>query len=127
MAKKDVTDAETPDASRLSPLASPVFYRAKLDADRIYWGVEEVAALEPGDVEVPAQCDLKHGHYRWNPDAKPVPRFDPIEREARKSAPEAPSRDKAFALLIDALAAGTTIPEYTRKWREWFATTIDAR
>jgi len=118
----------TKDKPENAPEASPRRYRAKLDADRIYWGVEEVAALEPGDVEVPAQCDLKHGHYRWNPDAKPVPRFDPIEREARKSTPEAPSRDKAVAHLIDTLAAGgTTIPEYTRKWREWFATTIDAR
>jgi hypothetical protein len=116
------------DKPEIAPAAPPRLYRAKLDADRIYWGVEEVATLDPGDIEVPADCDLKQGHYRWNPEATPVPRFDPLEREARKSAPEAPSRDKAFAHLIDALAAtGAAIPEYTRKWREWFATTIDAR
>jgi hypothetical protein len=120
--------AEKKSPAAAAPEALLRRYRATLDADRIYWGVEVVGEIGLDDVEVAQHCDLKPGHYRWNAEAKPVPRFDPLERESRKSAPEAPSRDKALAQLVDALAAsGATIPEYTRKWREWFATTIDAR
>jgi hypothetical protein len=41
-------------------------YRAKLNADGIYQGIEEVASLAAGDVEVPGDCDLAVGEYMWD-------------------------------------------------------------
>lgn len=97
-------------------------YRAKIDADRVYWGVEQVATLAAGDVEIPKDCDLAPGAYKWDANA-----FVPLAPVNRK-ATSAPSTEKALALLIDALvAAKVAIPEYTAAWRAHFATTIDAK
>lgn len=118
------TEIEVPaDAPEVPPCAC----RAKLDADGIYWGVEEVAAIAPGDVPVPAGCDLKPGHYRWNPEAKPAPRFDPLERAARKTEPGSPLADRAlYELLWQLHQAGQGVPQYCADWACWYETTVDA-
>lgn len=103
-------------------------YRAKLDADGIYWGVEQVAALAAGDVEVPQECDLKPGHYRWNRDAKPEPCFEPLPKSLRRDAPEQPLTERAlYELFLAMLEAGQPLPRYCIEWGAWFETTIDAR
>ena len=93
-------------------------HRAKLDHDRVYWGVEEVEALAPDDVEVPADCDLKPGMYRWDGAT-----FALLAHAQRKSAPEAPTIEQAFYDLL------TTGPEAPRvvAWRDWMKQTMDER
>lgn len=117
---------QKPDA--VEPEEHPrAFFRAKLDADRLYWGVEAVAALEPGDVEVPERCDLKPGHYRWNPEAKPVPRFEVLERSQRRVEQGAPLADRAlYELIWQMHQEGSAIPQYCADWACWYETTMDA-
>ena len=98
-------------------------YRARLDHDRIFWGVEEVEALGLEDVGVPADCDLAPGMYRHNAEATPAPTFEALPREARKAAPEAPSLEMAF---FDLLEIGPDAPR-VRAWKEWFVKSFDAR
>ena len=114
---------EPTEALPAAPLPS-VFYRAKLDADRVYWGWEQVAALAEGDVEVPKDCDLKTGHYRHNDMAEPEPRFEPLNREQKRDAPDAPSMERALYGLIQ--SQGATAPAYSLQWARWYETTIDA-
>lgn len=102
-------------------------FRAKLDFDQVYWGVEEVAQLAAGDVQVPADCDLRVGAYRW--DAKNA-RFEPLPPSQVKKAEGAPSLEQAFAALVDHVkqidTAGTVdLPASVQAWREHYNTTLD--
>jgi hypothetical protein len=107
---------------------APVFHRARLDADLVYWGVEQVTALGPRDIEVPAECDLKPGHYRWNPDAKPEPCFDPLKRDQRRDTPEQPLTERAlYELLLAMQQAGQPVPPYCQQWACWYEQTMDAK
>ena len=98
-----------------------IYYRAKLDADRIYWGVEQVPSLTAGDVEVPRDCDLRPGHYRHD---LLLQRFEPLARAAKRDTPEAPSLERALYELLKQMDAP---PAYSAEWMRWYETTIDAR
>jgi len=93
-------------------------HRAKLDHDRIYWGVEEVAELHAGDVAVPAACDLTPGMYRWSGST-----FELLPREQRKSLQEAPTLEQAF---YDLLTVGREAPR-VEAWIKWMEKTMDQR
>lgn len=98
-------------------------YRAKLDADSIYWGVEEVAELEVGDVEVPRDCDLKPGHYRHDGE-----KFIPLERHQRRDSQNAPMTERAlYELLLSMKRAGNPVPAYCDEWARYYEQTMDAR
>ena len=93
------------------------FYRAKLDGNKIYFGVEEVAALQAGDVEIPHDCDLAVGAYKWSGTA-----FDALPPLRRKDAPSIPTTEEAFAALIKAMP---NPPAECSAWLAYFETTID--
>lgn len=120
---------EMPAGSR----APDVVFVADLDANGVYWGVLEKHRedLIASDVEVPRDCDLAPGQYRWNAspcdaDGTPQPsRFDPLPREKRRSVPGAPSMELAFAQLVEAM--GDAAPAYVREWATWYRKTLDAR
>lgn len=76
-------------------------YRAKIDHDGVYWGVEEVAALAAGDLEVPADCDCKPGAYRLMPAVGDEPAYlEPIEPQNIKAVAGAPTLEQAFYALL---------------------------
>lgn len=99
-------------------------YRAKLDADGIYWGVEEVDALGDADFKVPADCDLKPGAYRLNADAK---RMDPLLPQHVKLEPAAPDFQRAFYDLAAAMhARDGALPASTLAWCLAYEASFDA-
>lgn len=99
---------------------APRYFRAVLDADRVYWGVEEVASWTVGDVEVPEDCDLKPGHYQWDATGE---KFVPLLREQRRDTPEAPSLERAFYALLKSFP---DLPPHCQEWVQWFEKSFDA-
>ena len=98
---------------------------ADIDANGYYRGVKAIAADEKTDahVEVPADCDLKPGAYRWS-------ELDGAFMPAPPQDPKSPE------LEIDALSAiahgfialgeqGMTLPPATVAWLKFYLTTID--
>lgn len=97
-------------------------YRAKIDHDGVYWGVEEVAALAAGDLEVPADCDCKPGAYRLMPAVGDEPAYlEPIEPQNIKAVAGAPTLEQAFYAL---LTEGPDAPRVLA-WGEAFKQTVD--
>ncbi|HXC41237.1 MAG TPA: hypothetical protein VN667_20055 [Burkholderiales bacterium] len=100
--------------------------RARLDGDGVYLGLDVIdpAELQEGDVEVPADCDLAAGKYRW--DGKT---FLPIMSQFAGASPPAAapvSAEVALAGLIAALKqAKTPLPAATERWYAAFKNTID--
>ena len=94
-------------------------FRAKLDSDQVYWGVEIVEELGTNDVVVPEDCDLRPGHYWWDGE-----KFMPLAREAKRDAPEAPALDRA---LFEMINNTPDAPAYCKELAAWYATTMDAR
>lgn len=86
------------------PALPATVFVANLDADAIYWGVIEKHRddLKETDVEVPKDCDLAPGKYRYNADPARIggPGFDPLERSKQKAAPTAPTFEDALYALI---------------------------
>ena len=98
----------------------PVYFRAKLDADCVYWGVEEVSVLTDGDIEVPADCDLKPGHYKYNRQAN---WFEALPREQKRDTPEVPSFERALFALIKSLPYEP--PLHCKEWAAWYEKSFD--
>lgn len=102
-------------------------HRAKLDPDGIYRGHEPVpgkAALKPDEVEVPADCDLEPGRYRWDgatflPVKSPEPE-DVVDERHTLAAIAAGFR------AIEEKQPGT-LPEKTLRWLKWYGKTVDAK
>lgn len=98
-------------------------YRAKLDFDMVYWGVEQVDVLAAADVAVPPNCDLRPGAYRW--DAKAA-RFEPLAPSQVKKAEGAPTLEQAFAELAAHIAAGqAALPPRVQAWLDNYNQTVD--
>lgn len=95
-------------------------HRAKLDADMVYWGVEEVATLSKGDVEVPCDCDLSPGHYKY--DAEHA-RFEPLETKQRRDVPGEPIMERALYEMIK--AQGDSATAYCQEWIKHYEAAID--
>jgi hypothetical protein len=100
-------------------------HRAKVDADRIYWGVESVTALADGDFEVPADCDCTPGAYRLSADGL---RLEPLPPQQQRTAPDVVSTEMALAELIDFVAAqgGPELPAKVQAWRTEMKNSFDA-
>lgn len=102
-------------------------HRAVLDPDGMYRGHEPLpgkAALNPDDVEVPPDCDLAPGRYRWDgktflPVKSPEPE-DVVNEHHTLVAVAA-----GFAAVEKALPG--TLPEITLRWIDWYEKTVDAK
>lgn len=106
--------------AQLKPVQN--LYRAKLDFDLVYWGVEQVDALAAADVAVPVDCDLRPGAYRW--DVKNA-RFEPLAPSQVKKAEGAPTLEQAFADLVVQIATQADLPPRTKAWLDNFNKTVD--
>jgi hypothetical protein len=116
---------------------------ADLDVDRIYWGMTSKASedLAAGDVVFKAEaipmeqrvanvtylageCDLAEGRYRWDP---PTTQFVPLGRFAHTRERAAPIPERALFELVSAWPAELgPLPDYTKRWAEYYAQTIDS-
>lgn len=97
-------------------------YRARLDHDQVFWGVDEIAQADAkeGDVLFDHVPDNAPGAYRW--DAK-LARFEPLPASQIKAIPGAPSIEQAFHDFIH--ASDITLPPRTAAWRDAFKKTVD--
>lgn len=99
-------------------------HRAILDPDGIYQGHESVKGdLGPDDVEVPEDCDLAIGMYRWDGGT-----FLPVRAAGRHDLLDEPHTLRAVALGFAAIdrAHPDLLPRETKDWLNWFGRTIDA-
>jgi hypothetical protein len=94
-------------------------FRARLDSNGVYFGVEEVEELTADDVEVPEKCDLKIGAYKWVKENK---QFVPLPKGKQTKTPDAPMEERALYELIKSLP---NPPEYCIKWSNWYKTSLD--
>lgn len=116
---------------------------AKLDADGVYWGLEDRGDVIGGNVVFFAETipldqrvegavyidgdnDLPPGRYRWNAAAGSL---EPLDKAGVRSTPSQPLPDRALYDLIRAMGAqgAIAIPPYTQQWADWYATTFDQR
>lgn len=91
-------------------------FRAKLDQNGLYLGLEEVAEILEGDIELGEDCGLKVGKYRWNGST-----FIPLPKSQQKASPEIPSYEEALLALINVMPSP---PTECVKWAEWYKTTV---
>lgn len=94
-------------------------YRATLDINGVYFGKEQVAELMPDDVEVPEDCDLPIGKYKWFADTA---QFIPLPKSQHSATPNAPLADRALYELIKSI---NSPPAYCVEWCLWFEKSID--
>lgn len=98
---------------RKSTVPTEAHYVAVIDDSGKLVGYDEVSAIDTRmHVEVPRECDLTPGKYRWNDRLK---RFDPIQ----KKAPE------PMAPIVGALIAirdGQPLPAVTLEFLNWWET-----
>lgn len=84
---------------------------AKLDANGVYWGMQTITPddLNEQHVQVPADCDLAPGKYRWHAQHQ---RFDALTE--LQQAPEGLATLEAvvYQLVQNAQAQGATEPVF---------------
>lgn len=83
-------------------------FRAKLDQSGLFLGLEEVAEILEGDIQLEEDCGLKAGKYRWNGSS-----FIPLPKSQHKSAPDAPSIEDVLHAII---ATMPNVPDACAKW-----------
>lgn len=93
---------------------------AVLDEDGFFRGVTEVPAKADG-IEVPADCDLEPGRYRWDGAS-----FVPVRPLRSASIQDSPAADAALRGLIEGCRkAGVILPPQTLAWARWFDKTME--
>lgn len=100
---------------------------AALDAAGVYQGLREIPEtdLKPGDVHLPAGCDLPAGHYRWDADKKT---FIPLRPDRQKMKEQPPQALNAIAIgFIAAFEQGVKLPPETLTWIDSYVQTMDFR
>lgn len=114
---------------------------AKLDADGVYWGIEQkpLAEVTAADVVFDAEtfardidapgffiaggCDNPPGRYRWNAEMR---QFVPLKGREVRELPSPPSLERAFYALVAALeTSGTALPAPVAAWVSWYSQTFD--
>lgn len=97
--------------------------KALLDESGVLVGFSD--AVDAEGVEVPADCDLTPGRYRWAPD---LATFLPVERTVEDRLRTDVDALRAIHAGFKAIeAAGLVdLPDATRQWLRQFARTIDA-
>lgn len=97
---------------------------AIIDAGGVYRGLDTIAAntLTDQHVQVPADCDLTAGKYRWSAEHQ---RFDPLT-DAQQAPPGVPTLEAVvYQLALSALALGATHPDLATYLAD-FKKSIDA-
>ena len=104
----------------------PKIYRALLDQNGVYQGLELVRGqARATDVIVPGDCDLEPGRYRWDGSTfLPLPKF--IEAAELVEEPATLAAIAAGFNAVEEKFPGT-LPAITRRWLDWFKTTVDAK
>jgi hypothetical protein len=98
---------------------------AKLDAAGVYWGIAAIpeAQLTPAHVQVPADCDLQPGRYRWVADKA---LFEPLLVPQTPTSEGQPSIESVLNDLVSfALGQGATSPVLT-SYAAHYASSINA-
>lgn len=99
---------------------------AQLDANGVLTGFVRLGDGAPGAdapdrVEVPLDCDLQPGRYRWNAAER---RFDPISMEPAERL-QGLDAVRAIALALVAIRDGKELPQYTLDWLDWYERSFD--
>lgn len=94
-------------------------FKAILDINGVYFGMEEVVQLLEGDVEVPENCDLPPGKYKWVPE---LSQFYAVPKSQHTITPNAPLADRA---LYEVIKSMPNPPAYCLEWCAWFEKTLD--
>jgi hypothetical protein len=96
-------------------------YRARLDGDGIYQGVEAVSELSTGDVEVPGDCDLAAGRYWWDGE-----KFEPLAKRGAADRNPPPESIEAIALgFVSLWKSGSPLHDATHEWLGAYFTGVD--
>lgn len=109
---------------KASPLSTKVKV-AKLDANSIFQGVEEIDGTQvtPDHVHLPRGCDLPPGKYRWD---KPRKTFVPLDTP-EEAAMKDPYMLNAIAIGLAAIHMHSIpLPPETLAWLDYHFTSIDA-
>jgi hypothetical protein len=93
-------------------------FRAKLDSNGMFLGLEEVAELLDSDIELGEDCGLKPGKYRWDGTT-----FLPLPKSQQKLSEEYPSLEAAFYSLLQ---SQVTLTADCEKWIEGYKKSFDA-
>ncbi|HQS59721.1 MAG: hypothetical protein B7Y56_02985 [Gallionellales bacterium 35-53-114] len=101
------------------PAAKKPIFKAVLDGNGIYFGKERVTVLQDGDVEVPEECDLPNGKYKWIAAAG---QFQALPKSQQTTTPNAPLADLALYYLIKSLPDP---PSYCNEWCAWYEKSFD--
>lgn len=102
----------------------PTVTVAIIDAEGVYRGIETIAAdaLTDRHAQVPADCDLAPGKYRWSAEHQ---RFDPLT-DLQQAPPGVPTLEAVvYQLVLHAQAQGATHPQFAAYVAE-FKKSIDA-
>lgn len=94
-------------------------FKAILDNENTYFGMEEVSEIKDFDVEVPADCDLPIGKYKYNFHTHS---FEPLKDLKKAKTPNAPLAERALYELINATK---NPPEYCVVWAKWYKDSVD--
>jgi hypothetical protein len=112
-----------PDDAPAMPAPNQLY--AHLDDDDILIRLDSRPAER--SIEVPLNCDLKPGDWRWDAAAgafKPLPKL--LRGKPRNLIALEALATKAFALGLRAVRDGTPLPSYTLDWLTEWEKTIDA-
>lgn len=114
---------DQPPEETQAPNLLPTVTVADLDANGVYWGVTEIARadLAPEHVEVPAECDLTPGAYRWSAAAE---RFEPLGRGQRMAQPGGVSLEDAVHELAQLAGASGPLPPRLAQWVDQYRNSV---
>jgi hypothetical protein len=113
------TENEFAETENSAPAQPEPPFKALIDANGVLIGYERT--FEDG-IEVPDECDLAPGRYKWNGTS-----FVPILEAFTKTEVDAPDTVTAIAVALKAMRDGKPMPGITLKWLEEFDKTIDAQ
>lgn len=97
---------------------TPAHWKAMLDADGKLLGFDKSGKAD-GGIEVPVDCDLKIGGYRWDAAAES---WQAILKEFPRDLPPGryPDHQVAMALALRRLSKTVELPRYTQEWLRGF-------
>lgn len=97
---------------------------ARLDANSIYQGVDEIdpGELTDSHVHLPNGCDLPPGKHRWDVQQKT---FVPLQQGEDVDKPD-PHALRSIAIGLMAIhEQGMPLPEETLQWLDFYSSSMD--
>lgn len=89
---------------------------ARLGVDNIYLGKQTVTSVSAGQVQIPDECDLTPGRYRWDDQAKT---FVPLNFAPRDVA-NMPNVLRALAQTIRSVQSGQPLGPEALAFLQWY-------